>query len=316
MQQEHGEEGWKEPGSGNSEYRLEMKFEERNNRPIYFYSNDLDELYGLMYFGIYCKKKQDFEANVGALLSTRLNEILSVLFYKHTSIVLNSCIQLTSEINTKSEKIGEFIGCFSQGLHLLELNRGFVLETWAKANVLRSKRSKPRASLRLKALLRTMLRITRPTEDLIVMYAKKIGSSYKKHCEEREDALDMEIKECAKKKKQGFTANIVYHVHNEIRKYALGQAEIPARHLGCAKFNFPTDNLSEDSCLLSFDSQSAMILLESQGSEAKNCMLGDISSLVLNQAPEHDTTGKFWLRINGRKINKELGIGKLKIKII
>lgn len=286
-----------------------MKFEERNNRPIYFYSNDINELFGIKNFGVFCKKKQSFEANAGAQLGTKLNEILSLLYYKYTSIVLNSCLQLTADINAKSQKVGEFIGCFSQEVQLLANNRRFVLETWAKANVLRSKRCKPLASLRLKALLRTMLRINRPTEDLIVMYAKKIGSTYRKHCEEREDALDMEIKECAKKKKQGFSANIVYHVNPEIRKYALGEAEIPARHLGCAKFNFPTDNLSEESCLLSFDSENAKILLESQGGDTKNCMLADISSVVLNDTPDHGASGKFWLRINGRKINKELGIG-------
>ena len=289
-----------------------MKFEQRNKRPIYYYSNNINEVYGLKNFGLLCKIKKSLPATEAGLLCSRLEEVLSLLYYAHTSFALNTCISLTTIINAKSAKVGEFISIFSQGIHLLNKNREQLMRAWGIGTTTRSKRNKACASLRLKSILKTTLHTKATSEELIIECAKRIAEKYKKHCEIIDDVMDVEIKECAGKKKTGFQANIIYNVNPEIRNIALGAVEIPAANLGFAKFSFPQENLPETDGNLYFDTENSKIILDTSKlpGEENGCLLGDVSSIVLNEIPEGSSPGQVWLRINGRKINKEIGIVK------
>ena len=247
----------------------------------------------------------------------RLEEILSLLYYTHTSFAFNSCLTLTAKIFKKSEKFGDFITLFSQGIQVLNNNRGQYMLSWSKATEAKSKRNRARYSLRLKSILKLALHNRASSEQLIIECAKKIAANYKKHCGERDEVLDDEVRECAGRKKKGFLANIIYNVSPEIKNYALGAIEIPAAHLGFAKFCFPVDNLPETEGSIYFDTRNEKLILETSklAREENGCLLGDISSIVLNEVPERSTPGQVWLRINGRKIYKDLGIGILLIAI-
>ena len=288
-----------------------MKFEQRNKRPIYFYSNSIDEVCGLKNYGLLCKKKKNLAVAEAGLLCSRLEEILSLLYYTHTSFAFNSCLTLTAKIFKKSEKFGDFITLFSQGIQVLNNNRGQYMLSWSKATEAKSKRNRARSSLRLKSILKLALHNRASSEQLIIECAKKIAANYKKHCGERDEVLDDEVRECAGRKKKGFLANIIYNVSPEIKNYALGAIEIPAAHLGFAKFCFPVDNLPETEGSIYFDTRNEKLILETSklAREENGCLLGDISSIVLNELQKEVLQVNFGLESMEEKSNKELGIG-------
>lgn len=299
-------------GAGKEDFaiRLVMRFDEREKRPIYYYSTNKNEVNALKNYCEFCIKKQSFVERKQNL-TDQLEDLLAINYYTTMILPLNSFYELLGRLDAKSNRVGTFLGSLVKGLALLKENKKHILRAWAKAKVGKSVKNKPKTSLRVKAELKTVIQFKRPTESTILDASKTIREKYKKHIKYTDSVKRQEIESAVKKKKDGLDVKFIFSVHPEIMKYATGDLKIPKPHNKYTTFDFPKENIQEVYASMAIESSGSMIKITSEkfaDVNAKEIKLGDISCIVLNDPPPNCSEGKiYWLRINGRKIKKELG---------
>ena len=295
-------------------FRLVMRFDEREKRPIYYYSVNKEEVIALKNYCEFCKKKQFFIEDNNSQLTVMLEQLLAINFYTTMFLPLNAFYELMAKLDAKSVRVGTFLSSFSKGLGLLKENKKHFLRAWAKAKLGKSTKSKPKTSLRVRSLLKTVIHFKKPTETEVRECAKKIGTRYKIHVEKTDSVKRKDLIEAVGRKKNGTDVKFIFSVHPEIMKYATLEVKLPEEHVEFCKFDFPKEDIPEVPASIVVDTLGPRILITStkfSDVTPKEVQLSDISSVVLNNPPEKAAEGHFWLRINGRKIKKELDLGKI-----
>jgi len=311
-----GENKWDDP-TGKAIYRLTMKFEERAKRPIFVYSDNIDELMALRNYGIYCQKAPNEEETKA--FNQKLEKLIAILFYSHTTAALNLMAEVLIKIQKRSVTASRLISNIGDGAALLRKQRNLMLEAWANTLSSKKRKYKPTPTMRLSSFLWAMSKFRTPTEKDIVNAAQIIAKAYREHREAAGMVFDKEIREKSSRSHFGVPALANFVVSKEISRLANGEVQVPNEHMGFAKFEFPARSFQEPACKPRLDWDNSKLILETeaeQGNEPKlygQMPIGDISSLVLNESPDSKKVDKrYWLRLNGRKIKKPESFGIFK----
>ena len=303
---------WVEPDGQPANFRLMMKFYERKTGPIYLYSNDENLLYGYKHYLLHLKKIA-FPILVEEQRYTFvevLEKMLGLLSYMISRKLLAFCMNINTRVLGRTRIDSEFLLNLITGINLIYHHKEYIQRSWAIGTLSNLKKSKPHATLRIKGLLRVMSHMQKPSEEFIIEAAKKISANYKLHKKEREACVEEEIQDRCGKLKKGSEATMRYMVHPNILKFAKGETKIPEEHKEFTSFEFPMNDLEEEQGLIRINTERSTISICSQREDLGNCKLMDISSVILNDPPPNQQEGKFWIRINGRRIAQELNIGK------
>jgi len=284
---------WEDYSNKGSQYRLGMKFEQRNRRPIYVYSNDLDELHNLKNFGLYCKKE---EQNIN-----KLELLLSSVSYGNGRSLLNLIISLFQNTIYRSKIMLKLINNICGGKELMRRDKIYLLDIWGRMTVDKYKRYRTLATIRLSHFLRSLAHIRNINEEQIIKAAQEILKAYKLHRSSGKGVFDEEIVEKASRGTRGVIAAAEFNISEQIIPIASGKQAVPREHMGFVKFEFPQRPFKESKCQLVIDNEEYRIYVSSSKDKKTygELLVGDISSMILNDGPDK---GKAWLRINGRKI--------------
>lgn len=289
-----------------------MKFEERKTGPIYYYDNEENFPYAYRYYLLFQKKKLEKikEIDEDYTFEQALDKMQTLAYCTLGEQLITTLDTLNRNIVGKTRATHELIYCLSNCLPLATSHRDFVLKSWAQGAIMKSKRSKPMATLRIKGLLPFLGYSKKPTDQFIIEAAKKIASKYKQHTQEREQILDEEIRECHGRQAVGFNAAVIYRVYPEIQKFINGELKLPEEHAPFTQFNFPAQDFQEKKCKIRTDSSLFEIVIDSDGDAKRNFRISDVSSIILNEKPQESLDSAYWLRINGRKIPKSQSLCK------
>lgn len=304
---------WSEPDGQPTQFRLMMKFQERKTGPIYLYSNDESILYAYKHYLLHLKKIA-FPLLVEEQRFTFpevLEKLLGLFSYMISRKLLAFCTNINTKVLGRTRIDSEFLLNIITGLNMINSHKDHIEHCWALTRLSGLNKSKPHATLRLKGVLRVLSHMQKPTEQFIIDAAKKIAANYKLHKQDREACVEKEIQDRYVRKLEGSKASVKFNVHHNILKLARGEVEIPEDHKKFASFVFPMDDLEEESGKIRINTENSTIAIISQKGEFGKIPFMDISSVVLNDSPPGQQEGKFWIRINGRKIPQDLNMGKL-----
>lgn len=284
---------WEDYPNKGSKYRLSMKFEQRERRPIYYYSNDLDELCNLKDYGIYCQK--------GPQSVDKLEQLLCSLNYGYESFAFNLLVSLHQKLLRCSKIMMRLVSDINGGVRLMQEHKKYLLTVWAKILMTRSRRYRPLATIRLSHFLCSLARIKSVNEERIIRATQEILKAYKQHRRLGQEVFDEAITEKASRSARGVSASIEFSVSDKVLPIASGRQAVPREHMGFVKFEFPQRAFREAQGEVAIDGEELKVRVSSKKSHKVlgELLIGDISSMVLNDDLGED---KKWLRINGKKI--------------
>lgn len=292
-----------------------MNFQERKNGPIYFYSENLEELHAVKNFGMFCAKEekaQELKDKAGKKVSfaAGLEKLLSLLSYNYTTKTWYRCVRLHKKILEKSKKVALHMADMAKALDFISEQKSYLLKSWAKVTAIRAKNSRPFSTLRIKAVLRKLCRSQKPNEKIVIEAVQKIVQGFKQL---KPEDTDLIIEHAGKGSSKNNRAFALYTVSEEILPYILNRDKIPREHAAFCKFQFPTENINGEDIDVVIDYDAYKIVLKTLSEPIAT--LGeinfeDISSMILNNSPKGGDRGKTWLRINGRKIRKSERLSK------
>ena len=147
-----------------------MKFEERKAGPIYYYDNEENFPYAYRYFLLFQKKRLEKikEIDDEYTLEEAFEKIQVLAFCTLGEQLISIWDTLNRNIVGKTRATHELISCLGQGLPLLIGHREYFVNCWAKGSIMKAKRCKPMATLRLKGLLQFIGHLKIPTDEFII----------------------------------------------------------------------------------------------------------------------------------------------------
>lgn len=290
--------------TGRSETRLSMQFEERGKWPIFVYDEgreSVETLQGLKAYGVYCKKQAEGgEGNA--------EKLLHCLSYANSAFAYNKLVGVDNKVREgleRSGKLNKVVKIMSKEGEELSQQEKQLLCSWGAAVVGRIGHFRPRPTIRLALFLRSMARIRNPTDKIVMESAKKIVKYYDQHRKVANEAFDWEITEKASRRTNGISTFAHYKISPKVVS-ALNKGE---KAVGS---DFPEKSFQHSQCSAKLDYEEFKIVVGDDLDSGKifgRMPIGDISSLVIDDAPDDIDERKRWLRINGRRIqDKILGI--------
>ena len=288
-----------------------MKFQEREKRPIFFYSNSLAELFALKACGTYQRDKA-----AGGDGNKKLKQLLALLCYNSTTQMWSHWAKLNDVLCKRSANGSTTCSMLQLCTSRLSQQVYTIPRIWARCVLDLANQRKPRATLRIRRLLQGMCKLREPTEEIIVEAARLIAKKYGRRGEGEDPALTEEVRERSSKPDQRVPVNAVYDVHPESAKYCRRQVIIPGEYSTFATFDFPHEDFKDSDCTARLIAKDSRLLIDSNSAPdltRANLPLGDISAIILDMAPISKGKGSIaarWLAIKGRKIRLPLSVGK------
>eukprot|EP00826_Nyctotherus_ovalis_P049030 TRINITY_DN5856_c0_g2_i3.p1 TRINITY_DN5856_c0_g2~~TRINITY_DN5856_c0_g2_i3.p1 ORF type:complete len:272 (-),score=74.72 TRINITY_DN5856_c0_g2_i3:48-863(-) len=258
-----------------------MKFSQRPAGPVFFYSNNLDEIQTLKGYGELCR---EMASERGSSLEPRFARLLSSLWYNNAAFGFNYINRLYGIGLVKSMRAYGTIKNIAGGANYLEEQKRMLLRSWANNVTSRIKRFKPRSTIRLASFLRTLARVHNPNEEVIEKSTRRILNAYERERELTRGVFDEEIREKSNRRFTGMSAHAVYEVSPAIERYVTGEEPIPENHKKFTKFEFPAESFEEESCQVRVDYNNYKMNVVSKYNENEiygSLLIDDVSSIVL-----------------------------------
>lgn len=300
--------------SSDRNYRLTMNFKQRPAGPIFFYSNDLNEVQALKGFGVFCKK------TANKPLEGDLAKLLDSLMYNNGAFGYNRIDQVFGAGAANSFKVYKLMQCLAGGTFYLEDQKKMVLKAWANNVTTKAKHFKPKATMRLALFLQTLARIRDPSETAIYESTKRIVSAHEREREVTRGIFDDAIQEKANRRFQGMSAHATYEVSPAIEPIATGREEIPSENKEFTKFDFTLKPFDVSNSQVKIDYSDFKMNVVSRCDETDvygSVPIDDISSIVLNEEPPRTESENLkWLKVNGRKIKEPERYGRFQFKCL
>lgn len=282
-------------------FRLVMTFKKRPAGPIFFYSNNLDEIRALKNYGVFCRL---VAGRKNPTVEARFERLLSSLWYKNAVFSLKHLIKTFEPIMANSIRVYRGVKTVETVARYLVGLKESLMSSWAHNIIMRTMKFRPRSTMRLSLYLQSFVRLHNSSEKEIHRAARRILSAYERERMISQGILDKAIQEKATRRFNGIKAYSVYEVSPEIQKFI--KDGIPGELRKFTKFDFPADDFAEPDTRLKIDYKNyRLAVTSSQGEDHLTLPVDDISSIVIDEAPHgvQDLNHK-WLKVNGRKIKK------------
>ncbi len=284
-----------------------MRFDERKKRPIFFYSNDLDELHALKNYGRFCEKAIGIEESKDLRsFASKLEQLLSLACFSRTTPIWTMCKRLyDAKCGKANKRLESFVNTVGAGLKLVLQQEDTLIIAWARAFTAKIIRARPRSTIRTALAVCPVAHQRAPTELQIERAASKIVSEYRRRHRETESFSQESLRGS-----ENGAANITetratiasFRVAESIKAIRDGKERVPREHAGLCRFCFPDRDYPEvESPEIRVDSGGEkLVVLSTKQEVLGELFLGEISSIVLNDNPGSDS--RSWLRVNGRRI--------------
>ena len=294
-----------------------MRFAERGNRPIFVYSEDPEELHALKNYGRFCEKAIGIkESKDNCSFVGKLEKIVYLLGFSLSSRIWERCEKVYEKLADgrlkKPDKV--LVDTLVCGLRLLRRHEDTLALVWGRGTTSELKRTSPQATIRTAGFLQSppsRIEID-TTETSIVEATSRIVTEFRRHKQQNTEAAapllsgeEAGVAERATGKRPSPAANttitmISFKVSSRIRELCAGKVKVPREHAGFCRFEFPTQDCPEISANFRLGGNKIRVEESSSGNLTGEFLLGDVSSIVLNDPLASDS--RKWLRINGRRI--------------
>ena len=163
-----GPEKWDDDGVLGT-YRFVMRFNERQKRPIFVYSSNLEILHGLKNFGVFCQI-------IDVTIPTKhLKQVLSILSYTSSAFILRIISRVYDHLHSNTNSMGRIIKSFIECNNSINQGMRGLLLGFANSVYANHRRFSPHSIIG--SVLDPQVRIEYPDEAQIIKSAKFIVST-------------------------------------------------------------------------------------------------------------------------------------------